>query len=201
MEKETSQSQPAKDDKALRSGFGKWDDAYKNLPDDAKPDTTFYADTVGLTYWMAAAFFADIPTVEDWGCGRGGFKHFYRGNYICVDGSNTPFASKVVDLCTYKSEAPGILVRHILEHNHRWQEILDSAVASFQEKMCLVLFTPFAEKTCQIGDNADYGINVPDLSFSKKDIEDRLVGLKWNLFENIVTNTQYNVEHIYFIWR
>jgi hypothetical protein len=74
--------------------------------------------------------------VEDWGCGGGGFRRFCLSpRYIGLDGSKTPFADKIVDLCTYSLIAPGIMMRHILEHNYEWERILVSAVRSFQEKL------------------------------------------------------------------
>jgi hypothetical protein len=98
------------------------------------------------TYQMAAAFLADVDTVEDWGCGAGGFKRFclaptYRG----IDGSRTPHADEIVDLCAYRSTAEGILLRHVLEHNPRWLTMLDNALASFTRKLCLILFTPLSQ--------------------------------------------------------
>jgi len=66
------------------------------------------------------------------------------GKYIGIDGSDTPFASRIADLRTYRSKAEGILIRHVLEHNYDWEAILAGAVESFQKKLCLILFTPFA---------------------------------------------------------
>jgi hypothetical protein len=147
---------------------------------------------------MAAAFLADIDTVEDWGCGRGSFRQFcISPNYIGIDGSKTPFADKIVDLCTYKSTAPAILIRHVLEHNYNWEQIVSSAVRSFQNKLCLILFTPFATETKEIGH--DKGIDVPDLSFTRQDIERHFSGFKWTLIKDIRRNpsTASNT----FIWR
>lgn len=191
----------AAEDEAQRSGAGKWNAWYKDIPADAEPDTRAYSDGVGLTYWMAASFLADTMSVEDWGCGRGGFKKYYHGEYIGIDGSQTPFASKIVDLCTYRTKTESILVRHILEHNYRWKEVLESAILSFERKLCLILFTPFAETTTEIAHNRGHGVDVPDLSFAQSEIEQCLEGLNYTLFKGIETDTQYKVEHVYFIWR
>ena len=159
-----------------------------------------YANAV--TYLMAAAFLADVDEVEDWGCGGGGFRRFCLSRrYIGLDGSRTPFADKIVDLCTYSSNVPGIMMRHLLEHNYDWERILASAVRSFEQKFCLILFTPFASETKEIAHNLKYGVDVPDLSFKREDIERHFTGLRWKLIENIATQSQYGVEHVYFIWR
>src|SRR5262245_10132328 len=115
--------------------------------------------------------------------------------------SKTPFADKIVDLCTYRSNAPGILMRHILEHNYDWEKILISAVRSFQQEICLGIFTPFDSDTMEITHNIKYGVYVPDLSFKREDSERHFTGLRWKLIENIATQSLYNVEHVYFIWR
>ena len=56
--------------------LGKWDNWYKGL---TKKDlgAFLYGDTE--TYKLAAEFLSDMKVVEDWGCGVGGFKRFYKG--------------------------------------------------------------------------------------------------------------------------
>jgi hypothetical protein len=179
----------------MNSNVGKWDNWYRDLS--ADKDAPLYGDAT--TYLMAATFLADVSEVEDWGCGRGGFRHFCLTNYIGVDGSKTPFADKIVDLCAYSSVAEGILIRHILEHNFQWEKILSGALRSFQRKVCLILFTPFASETKQIGFTADVG--VPDISFSRNDIEQNFSEVRWKLIRDIKTSSQYGVEHVYLIWR
>jgi hypothetical protein len=68
-------------------------------------------------------------------------------------------------------------------------------------KLCLILFTPFAAETKEIAHNAAIGVDVPDLSFGREDIERHFAGLHWKLIENIRTESQYGVEHVYFVWR
>jgi hypothetical protein len=92
-------------------------------------------------------------------------------------------------------------MRHILEHNYDWPKILDNAVRSFTRKFCLILFTPFAEETQEIAHNRAHGVDVPDISFSRCDVEGHLAGLRWELFENIATSGGYGTEHVYLIWR
>jgi len=178
------------------SNVGKWDNWYSELT--AKAGVT-YGDPV--TYFIAAAFLADCELVEDRGCGGGGFRRVCMSKYVGIDGSKTPFADKIADLCTYRSSVPGIVMRHILELNYQWEQVLRSALDSFQKKFCLILFTPFAEQTREIAHNRASGVDVPDLSFSRADIEKHLVGLNWKLMQDLGTKSQYGVEHIYFIWR
>jgi hypothetical protein len=182
------------------SNLGKWDDWYKNLSP-ATPSAFRYADTV--TYLIAAAFTADMEEVEDWGCGAGGFKRFCRGRYIGIDGSKTPFADKIVDLCAYTSSVDGIVIRHVLEHNYNWTEILKNAMKSFRRKLCVVLFTPFAppEGTTEITHNREHGVDVPDLALPRALIEEQFAGCEFVLYDNLPTPAGYGVEHVYLVWR
>ncbi|MGB7885314.1 MAG: hypothetical protein WBL55_02525, partial [Xanthobacteraceae bacterium] len=70
-----------------------------------------------------------------------------------------------------------------------------------QKKFCLILFTPFAAETKQIAHNGRDGVDVPDLSFRREDIERHFDGVHWKLIQNIRTQSQYGIEHVYFIWR
>lgn len=175
--------------------LGKWDGWYKDL-DMRKPGPFRYGNTV--TYSLAAQFLKDVPEVEDWGCGTGGFRRLYTGKYVGVDGSANRFVDKVADLTEYVSEVDGIMMRHVLEHNPDWKDVLDNAVKSFRKKFCLVLFTPFSDETREIARNEAHGVDVPDISFRREDIEERLVGCTWKT-ETYKTNTGYRVEHIYYI--
>ncbi len=115
------------------SNVGKWDGWYVNLSV-SNQGPVLYANAV--TYLMAAAFLADVDEVEDWGCGGGGFRRFCLSwRYIGLDGSRTPFADKIVDLCTYSSNVPGIMMRHLLEHNYDWERILGVCRSIFRAKV------------------------------------------------------------------
>lgn len=176
-----------------KSMLGKWDWWYKNV----KKMTSFrYGNTV--TYQLAEDFLKNL-SVEDWGSGTGAFKRIHRGGYLGVDGSKTPFVDIIADLRNYKSSVDGIMIRHVLEHNYDWEKVLDNAISSFKRRFCLVLFTPFSNKTKVIGQNKKYGVDVPDISFSKNAIEGHFKDLKWKLTENIKTKTGYGAEHIYFV--
>jgi hypothetical protein len=181
----------------MESNVGKWDEWYKGTST-SDMGAFRYGDTE--TYRLAAAFLADMEEVEDWGCGLGGFKRFCLTKYIGVDGSKTPIADKIVDLCKYRSSVDGIMMRHVLEHNPDWRLILEGAVASCRKKLCLILFTTFSETTRQIADNKQFGVDVPDISFSKTDIESFLSGHKFKQV-SLRTPTQYGIEHVYFVMK
>ena len=103
--------------------------------------------------------------VEDWGCGPAYSRQYRKGNYTGIDG--TPgFCEVVDDLRTRLSDVDGIFMRHVLEHNHDWQKILDNAIASFRERMSLIFFSPWANETHVANENN--GIIV--LEFNKEDI-------------------------------
>ena len=178
------------------SMLGKWDGWYKSLTEEDM-GAFRYADTV--TYAMASGYLADMDEVEDWGCGAAGFKRFYTGKYTGVDGSHTPFADKIEDLTKYTSDTQAIMMRHVLEHNYDWEKVLDNAVASFREKMCLVMFTPFADETREIAHNLVHGVDVPDISFKREDLQSRFKGCKWTLVEDVFTDSGYGVEHVYYL--
>lgn len=168
--------------------LGKWN--YGTTP------TFPYGDE---TSYRKAMEFLDGPhIIEDWGCGTAWAKRFVkRGRYIGIDGSWSLHHDLVADLRTYTSKADAILVRHILEHNFEWEKILKNALASYQKKMVLVLFTPFAEKTHSIG--MSWGC-IPDLSFRKEDLLEHLKGHSFTE-ESIGSGTQYGVEHFFYLTR
>lgn len=163
------------------------------------------------TSYKKAMDFLDGPyIIEDWGCGTAwGRKFVKRGRYIGLDGSWSMHCDQVVDLRTYRSQADAILVRHILEHNFEWKKILENALASFQKKLCLILFTPFVDQTREIGPRSFE--TVPDLAFRKEDILEFLLAegpipmtsrnrrLFYYTEESLMTATQYGQEHIFYI--
>jgi hypothetical protein len=155
----------------------KWSIWYKDAADETR-----FQDSDTTTYEIAAKFLADMKTVEDWGCGYGGFKPFCKGQYTGVDGSKTPYVDKIVDLCTYTSAPEGIVMRHVLEHNYSWDQVLTNAISSAKKKLCLIFFTPLGETTEELRFTEDVG--VPDLSLAKKDVEKYLKGCKWETIKH-----------------
>jgi len=133
--------------------------------------------------------------VEDWGCGKGWLTTLVeRSRYRGIDGSQSPFADVIADLRTYRSAAPGIFMRHVLEHNWDWAQIPDNAIQSFTERMALIVFTPFGEETKDIA--VSPSIPVPDLSFRLGDLTERFADARWTS-ETIATATQYGIETIF----
>ncbi len=179
------------------TNIGKWEVWYEKLDPSAPPKK--YGDPA--TYRLAAAFLSGCREIEDWGCGRGGFRPYSPGRYIGVDGSKSPFADRIAELTTYRSRVDGILLRHVLEHNYNWPKVLDGAVKSFRKRLCVVLFTPFADTTRELRHNRKSGVDVPDLSLSTSEIEAHFEGLNWRLDRDIVSKSQYGVEHVYYVWR
>ena len=175
-----------------KSNLGKWASWYRDLT-----ETRIYGDPI--TYGLAADYLSDVALVEDWGCGGGGFRQYCKTAYRGIDGTANPFVDEVVDLCTYRSTADGILMRHILEHNYEWRKVLENALQSFQKKMCLILFTPFMDVTQQIHFWDE--LKVPDMAFSKDELTGIFQenGVRFHLFENVPTGSQYGVEHIFLL--
>src|SRR5688572_4685695 len=112
------------------SNLGKWDEWYGSS-EVAEP----FGDT--QSYRIGADYLDDCEIVEDWGCGKGWFSKFRTHNCLGIDGSRSPFASRVVDLEEYTSSVDGIFMRHVLEHNYQWKKILRNAIESFDKKMVL----------------------------------------------------------------
>lgn len=127
------------------------------------------------TYLTAAAFMDGLASMEDWGCGLAYLKDFLDDPsiYVGVDGSASLFATDVDDIATRRTTVDGIVIRHVLEHNHNWRDILDNAVRSATRRLCIVLFTPLADETRVLMTEPDYG-DVPVISFSLEDLCDRL---------------------------
>lgn len=173
------------------SNVGKWSRWYGLLGDDPEP----YGDTA--TYRSGAQWLSRCPRVEDWGCGKGWMSRFVEPErYWGLDGSYSKFANEVVDLALHRSQTPGLFMRHVLEHDYRWQSILDNAVASFTDRMVLVLFTPLVDATRQLAYNSDPG--VPDLAFAEADITSRFGDAGWHA-ETIQSATQYGTETSFYL--
>jgi hypothetical protein len=171
----------------------KWSRWFGLMGDDPRPQ--LFGDDV--TYRTGAEWLAECSLVQDWGCGKGGLRHFIEPQrYWGIDGSATPFADEIADLAAYRSQTPGLFMRHVLEHDYRWRDILDNAVASFTERMVLVIFTPLQKVTGELAFNPDPG--VPDLGFAKRDITDRFGDAVWKA-KTVETQTQYGSETSFYL--
>jgi len=141
-------------------------------------------------------FLADCARVEDWGCGTAWAKRFMRGGvYVGVDGTPHKAVDMVVELAEYQSQTEGLLIRHVLEHNSDWRDILENAVASFSKRLVIVVSTPFGTETREIKANWS---GIPDISFSRDDLMGALKGLECRE-EAVSTRTAYGEERIFYV--
>lgn len=164
---------------------GGWD--YRNIEQFSYGEETSYRKGI--------AFLDGHGDIEDWGCGTAWAKRFVtKSAYTGIDASPSRFADKVVDLRTYRSDVDCVFIRHVLEHTFDWRTILTNAVASFRERMVLVIFTPFADETKEIASWS----GIPDIAFRKEDLTECFRHLPYSE-ETIFTNTQYEREHLFYI--
>lgn len=140
------------------SNLNKWAPWYAaGAADDS---ATRYTDSV--TYEMAADWLEGLD-VEDWGAGYAWYRRYHRGGtYVAIDG--TPgFCDVVADLTTYRSTTDGLMMRHVLEHDWGWRDILRNAIASCVKRMVLVTFIPNpGREEQQVGFTDELG--VPDIA-------------------------------------
>lgn len=147
------------------SNVGKWGPWYDKLPPDMVP--TAYGPSPA--YELGAGWLIGCSLVEDWGCGLGYMRYLIpAANYRGIDGTSSDFCDEVVDLSTYRSSVPGIYMRAVIEHNYDWATILANALASFTERMALVVFTPTDGPTRQVDFVEELG--VPDIAIALDDI-------------------------------
>lgn len=194
------------------TAVGKWDRWYHGLQ---RHEPQLYGDDI--TYRLGAKWLRGSNLVYDLGCGKGGFKHVFDDEarawpsleqvpVLGVDGSKTPFADIHADLTDFTVElgyfAEGfkvsVFMRHVIEHDYRWRDILENAVASFNHRMVLVLFTPTQPETHEIAWNEDPG--VPDIGFSVPELVTLFAqhGVIGDV-GTYRTNTQYGEETIFLL--
>lgn len=178
--------------------LGKWD--YSGV------DQVCYSDSKCESYKKAAAFLGD--TVEDWGCGTGWAKRYFK-DYRGIDGSPCRYTDEVADLVKYTSSVDNILMRQVLELNTQWRQILENIKKSFKKKFCLIIYSPLVKKT-RIGETAQalYADGTPQkgkiistIYFNKQDILDYFPASEgYAVSEEIIkTNQGYGQEWILYI--
>lgn len=168
--------------------LGKWDWRYAG----ATQPLSYGEDT---TYRLGAEYLSDCSLIEDWGCGFGYFASISKNKVVGLDGSATAAANFIkTDLAKYRSSVPGIFMRHVLEHNRNWKDILCNSVASFTNKMVLIMFTPFVERTYDMDQHAD----IPVIAFCKDDLVCYFANYL-DKIDTLKTNTQFGVEHIFYL--
>lgn len=101
------------------------------------------------TYHLAAEWLKDCETVADWGGGGGFFGTLMPPTvrYTVVDGTVQSTEQVLADLVTYRQSSDGILLRHVLEVNARWHEILVNAVSVFRRRMVVITYTQDTHET------------------------------------------------------
>ena len=186
------------------SKLGLWNNVYEN---EAVNFGIMYGDD--YTAKLASEWLNQdsITTIEDWGCGYGGFKNFIAPHqtYIGVDGSNTPFADKIVDLSMYETQVDAIHLRHVIEHNQNWKIILENFLSGFTKKAVLTLFTPFMAETTTVAAYENWrgtGTTMVDISLSYDElmsIISKHQDIKVKTELNLNTHTQYKVEHVFYL--
>lgn len=96
------------------------------------------------TYRLAAEWLGECAHVADWGGAGGAFGRYLPAavRYTVVDGTvqGTP-GQVLADLTSYRVPSDGILLRHVLELNDRWRDILANALAAFRRRLVIVTFT------------------------------------------------------------
>jgi len=168
-------------------------------------EPTAYCDD---TSYRLAVDFLDLPgcVLEDWGCGTTYARKFVKhATYRGVDGSNSRFCERHVDLREYReSDADCILIRHVLEHNREWPRILDHAVATFRKRMCLAFhmsLAPYSTVHASTTDVCDlHAAGIPNLNVGRAELWERLRGL-WTREEIVRSATPYGFETIIYVSR
>ncbi|WP_200885044.1 methyltransferase domain-containing protein [Croceibacterium mercuriale] len=138
-------------------------------------------------------------TIEDWGCGTCYAQRFVtQSRYVGVDGSDSEQAHIKAELQEYRSDVDCIFMRHVLEHNWGWRQILDNALQSFGKRMVLVTFTPFAPPGARGDDVLDSYGPIPDLALDRDELRQKLGALLVRE-EQIETRTQYGTETLFYL--
>ncbi|MBL8848895.1 MAG: glycosyltransferase family 2 protein [Planctomycetaceae bacterium] len=162
------------------------------------------------SYRIGAEFLQNCRTVEDWGCGCQWFRRVMQQVQPAVvvtgvDGS-AGFCDRTADLANYRpAERPeGIFIRHVLEHDYNWRNILESALASFGQRMCLVCFTPLSDEQRLLSEfQFPTGGSCPYLSLPRTELADILDKhqVKYSIETLPSPGTEYGEETIYRIAR
>lgn len=153
------------------------------------------------TYKIAGDYLSGEGLVEDWGAGTCWAKQYIKSPYLGIDGAWSRWSDKIVDLTSYKSSAPKILMRHVLEHNWEWRSILSNMLSSFQEKALLVLFLKPGEKDWNVYKNSyEPHKEIPGLSLCEKDLHEIIEksGVEMT-YEEISSNIESKYERVYYL--
>lgn len=171
--------------------YGPWD--YEEVSEQFPYDLT-------PTYELAAAFVnADGGLVEDWGCGSAWLRRFITSKYRGIDGAWSRWASEIADLRTYRSNAPCAVMRHVLEHNDDWRQVLANFMASWTHRAVLITFIPIATEDTHL-EGPDWP--VPDIALSGPDLIRLLTPQGVTMrHRSLETESQYDHEDIFYLRR
>jgi hypothetical protein len=162
-------------------------------------DDTTYRDGLGWLY-------ETCDTVEDWGAGAAYGRRFVPlgKGYLAIDGSaeSAPFVDHVCDLKAWRPADPpdGIFIRHVLEHDLAWHEILFRALSVFTKRLALVVFTPFEDgPTRPLRPEGDCRY---DLAFNMGDLTGMMLPFRWSVDSYLDRPAlQYGQEHLFRVER
>ena len=110
-----------------------------------------------------------------------------------VDGSPSEWVDTVAELESYRSTVSGVLLRHVLEHNHGWRRVLGNACASATWRMAVVIFTPLGDRTRDLTKGREIG---PRYSFCRGDLAEvwRTGGFYERHVNTVATETVFLLE-------
>jgi hypothetical protein len=156
------------------------------------------------SYMRAGMFLSGPGLVEDWGCGTTYARRYIGAPYRGIDGVPSKFNDAQVDLATYRSKTPKALMRHVLEHNWDWRDVLENFLSSFTDRAVLILFLPPSLNGTDMNvsglDLSEHSV-WPGLRICSQDL-DRIIDAHQEInvhSEEMVTNTPpFNYERIYF---
>lgn len=180
----------------MGNNAGKWDFFYEDVT-----ERDHYIDT--KSYKMGADWLTECSEVEDWGCGKGWFAKVAEDlNVISIDGSNSPFADKIVDLEDYTSNVEGVFMRSVAEHNFEWKKVLTNLAQSFTKRAFVEFYTPMEEH----GEEATLIMmspgwdNIPELSIPRPVWHSILkeYGITFS-YETFKSDTFYGEETVYWL--
>ena len=180
------------------SNENKWNKRYESLK---KDNPEIYGSEE--SYALASKFLSDCSNIEDRACGSGGFMK-YRPDAIGIDGSITPFAKVKADLQEYVSDVEAIHLRHCLEHDHHWEQILENCIVSAYYKICITFFVvPTDEPTRVIAQGNAVGVDdsIPTIHINRQEFLNVLYSFpKIRLIETkVIPGSCYGQEELWFI--
>lgn len=157
-----------------------------------------------LTYNKAAEWLKDCSLIEDWGCGRAFFSTiFEKGRVRSIDATKNPHVDLQADMAEYKSQVPGIIIRHMLEHNYDWATILENALGSFQQRMCIIIYTPFiTDCFWKVLEIIEKWNNIPVIAFNREYFESLIKKhpeITYIIEADLPCGHDYHVEHVIYL--